>query len=204
MGPLPPAGSLLCLRRILTPRRPPANAPPPLRLRSQQRRPFHPTGYAAPPLPARARRRILFAAASGGAAAAAVIVPGALVAGGAAAAAGHGGGDGPDGDEVADGRADERRVLAPRGPSALARSARWLRRLWLLVDLYVWEPAATALRFLRLLALFAPLALASPAVWCGARDPRRGGERAGALWWYGALVRAMEKAGASFIKVWAP
>ena len=201
MGPLPPAGRLLCLRRILTPRCPPANAPPLLRLRPQQRRLLHPTGYAAPRLPPRARRRILLAAAWGGGAAAAVIVPGALVAGGAAAAAGRDDGDGPDDDEGPDGRTDEQRVVAPRVPSVLAR---WLRRLWLLVDVHVWEPVATALRFLRLLALFAPLALASPAVWCGARDPRRGDERAGTLWWYGALVRAMETAGASFIKVRSP
>jgi aarF domain-containing kinase len=208
MGPLPPAGRLLCLRWILAPRRPLSHAP-----RLGLRRLYSTTGSAAPPFPSRARRRLLLAAASGGAAA--VMVPGALVASGAGIlAATTTAADDDDDDAGADaedddGRTDEQRMLAAsraelaaqKIPTLLAHSARWRRGLWLFVDLYIWEPAATALRFLRLLALFVPVALATPAVWCGARDPLRGGERRGALWWYGALVWAMERAGASFIKV---
>jgi hypothetical protein len=206
MGPLPPAAHLLRLRWILAPRRALAGAPPrPPRLRPERR--FHSTPSA--PFHPRAHRRILFTAASGGVAVA-VILPAALVATGAAAVASDGTDDSDPSTEDDD-RTDEQLLLAASRaelagavPSFLVNAPAWVHRAWHLLDAYLWEPAATALRLLRLLTLFAPLALAAPVAWCGARDPLRGGERAGALWWYGALVRAMEAAGASFIKVRSP
>jgi aarF domain-containing kinase len=35
----------------------------------------------------------------------------------------------------------------------------------------------------------------------GSHDGRRDGERWGAIWWYGFLIRQMENAGPTFIKV---
>jgi len=66
---------------------------------------------------------------------------------------------------------------------------------------WVWEPLCTGLRFLHLAAIFAPAILAVPAIWIGRRRPDRGNETTGALWWYGVLVRSLEMAGPSFIKV---
>ncbi|KAL8314925.1 hypothetical protein RB593_008492 [Gaeumannomyces tritici] len=75
----------------------------------------------------------------------------------------------------------------------------------LLLDLYVWEPLCTGLRFLHLAAIFVPVILAVPAVWVGRRVPERDNERTGTLWWYGVLVKSMELAGPAFIKLgqWA-
>ncbi|KAJ2906719.1 hypothetical protein MKZ38_000455 [Zalerion maritima] len=75
----------------------------------------------------------------------------------------------------------------------------------LFVDLYIWEPLCTGLRFLQLAAIFVPVVLAIPAIWVGRRRPNRDNERSGTLWWYGALVKAMELAGPAFIKLgqWA-
>ncbi|PGH13715.1 Atypical/ABC1/ABC1-C protein kinase [Polytolypa hystricis UAMH7299] len=78
-------------------------------------------------------------------------------------------------------------------------------RLYLLFDGYIVEPIGTALRFLRLGIIFVPVILSVPAVWFGRRIPGRDNERPGTLWWYGFLVRAMERAGPAFIKLgqWA-
>lgn len=79
---------------------------------------------------------------------------------------------------------------------------RWLRgRVVLFLDLYVWEPVCTGLRFLQLVAIFVPVLLTVPVVLVGDRMPERDNERKGTLWWYGFLVRAMEWAGPAFIKV---
>ncbi|EJD03596.1 ABC1-domain-containing protein [Fomitiporia mediterranea MF3/22] len=84
------------------------------------------------------------------------------------------------------------------GRSLLARLRRILRD-WL------FEPIFTARRFVHLFFIFIPVILTSPAVLCGTVQLRRGGERSGALWWYSFLVRALERAGPTFIKVaqWA-
>jgi hypothetical protein len=71
----------------------------------------------------------------------------------------------------------------------------------LFVDLYVWEPICTGLRFLHLVVIFVPVLVAVPAIWVGKRDKKRGDERAGTLWWYWFLVKSMERAGPAFIKV---
>ena len=69
------------------------------------------------------------------------------------------------------------------------------------IDVYVWEPICTGLRFLHLVVIFVPVMVTVPALWIGTRDPKRDNERSGTLWWYWFLVRSMERAGPAFIKV---
>lgn len=71
----------------------------------------------------------------------------------------------------------------------------------LYLDLYIWEPICTGFRFLQLVAIFVPVILTVPAIWVGGRRPNRNNERAGTIWWYAFLVKAMERAGPAFIKV---
>ncbi|PMD48099.1 ABC1-domain-containing protein [Hyaloscypha variabilis F] len=73
------------------------------------------------------------------------------------------------------------------------------------VDLYIWEPVCTGLRFLHLVVIFVPVLVSVPAIWVGKRNKTRGDERSGTLWWYSFLVRSMERAGPAFIKLgqWA-
>lgn len=88
-------------------------------------------------------------------------------------------------------------TLTPR-PSLL------LRYLLNPLNDYLLEPLLTSLRFLHLVGLFLPVLLTTPALYFGSRErlPKgEKGERSGAVWWYGFLVWAMEKAGPSFIKV---
>jgi aarF domain-containing kinase len=73
--------------------------------------------------------------------------------------------------------------------------------IFLFVDLYVWEPLCTGLRFLHLVVIFVPVIVTVPAIWFGPRDPKRANERSGTLWWYRFLVKSMERAGPAFIKV---
>ncbi|PHH66540.1 hypothetical protein CDD81_7015 [Ophiocordyceps australis] len=90
-------------------------------------------------------------------------------------------------------------------------SARGLRRLvdeaLLLLELWIWEPLCTAARFLQLVVIFVPVVVAVPAVYIGPRRPRPDADRlgSGALWWFGLVVGAMERAGPAFIKLgqWA-
>jgi len=98
-----------------------------------------------------------------------------------------------------------RQELKAQVPHALQHSKKWRRRIYLWVDRWIVEPALTAARFLHLVVIFVPVLAAVPAVWMGARNPDRDNERAGTLWWYGLLVRSMERAGAAFIKLgqWA-
>ncbi|KAA8635622.1 hypothetical protein SMACR_03314 [Sordaria macrospora] len=84
-----------------------------------------------------------------------------------------------------------------------------LKRIWkkmvLFLDLYIWEPLWTGIRFLELVGIFVPVIITVPAIWFGERQPDRDNERSGTLWWYGFLVQAMEWAGPAFIKLgqWA-
>jgi len=71
----------------------------------------------------------------------------------------------------------------------------------LYLDLYVWEPVCTGLRFLQLVVIFVPVIISVPVMWLGPRRPNRDNERSGTLWWYEFLVRSMERAGPAFIKV---
>lgn len=80
-----------------------------------------------------------------------------------------------------------------------------LKRAWtgfyLFLDQFIYEPIATGLRFLHLVIIFVPVIVTTPAVWFGRRRRDRDNERSGTLWWYGFLVRSMERAGPAFIKV---
>ncbi|KAK7963870.1 ubiquinone biosynthesis protein [Apiospora saccharicola] len=73
------------------------------------------------------------------------------------------------------------------------------------LDVYLWEPICTGVRFLQLVTIFVPVILAVPAIWVGTRQPDHDNERSGTLWWYGFLVQAMEWSGPAFIKLgqWA-
>lgn len=66
---------------------------------------------------------------------------------------------------------------------------------------HVWEPILTTKRFIYLFFLFAPVIFTSPMLLVGKQERRLKGERWGAVWWYGLLVRQMETAGPTFIKV---
>lgn len=71
----------------------------------------------------------------------------------------------------------------------------------LFLDVYIWEPLCTGLRFLHLAVIFVPVLFAVPMIWLGKRQKDRDNERTGALWWYNFLVKGMEWAGPAFIKV---
>jgi aarF domain-containing kinase len=98
-----------------------------------------------------------------------------------------------------------RQELKSQVPKALQNSKKWRRRLYFWLDRYIVEPTLTAVRFLHLVIIFVPVILSVPAVWIGPRVKSRDNERVGTLWWYGFLVRSMERAGAAFIKLgqWA-
>lgn len=77
---------------------------------------------------------------------------------------------------------------------------------------YIIEPLGTTKRFIVLVFLFVPVILTMPMILVGRfreggrRRGRRiskddGGTRWGARWWYGFLVKQMERAGPTFIKV---
>ena len=63
------------------------------------------------------------------------------------------------------------------------------------------EPLLTARRFIHLLWLFLPVLFTAPMLLIG--DPERalGGDRWGAVWWYGFLTAQMQRAGPTFVKV---
>ncbi|KAK0662578.1 ABC1 family-domain-containing protein [Cercophora samala] len=83
--------------------------------------------------------------------------------------------------------------------------ARIRHQIVLFLDIYIWEPICTGVRFLQLVTIFVPVILTVPAIWIGNRQPDRDNERTGTLWWYEFLVQAMEWAGPAFIKLgqWA-
>lgn len=79
--------------------------------------------------------------------------------------------------------------------------SRFRHGIVLFLDIYIWEPLCTGMRFLHLMAIFVPLIVSVPALWIGSRDPKRDNERTGTLWWYSFLVKSMERSGPAFIKV---
>ena len=81
---------------------------------------------------------------------------------------------------------------------------RFRHEVVLFLDLYIWEPISTGLRFLHLVFIFVPVIVTVPALWIGRRDKKRDNERSGTLWWYWFLVKSMERAGPVFIKVLSP
>ena len=82
--------------------------------------------------------------------------------------------------------------------------ARLGHQIFVFVDVYLWEPLCTGVRFLHLVVIFVPVILAVPIIWIGGRQPNRDNERSGTLWWYAFLVKSMELAGPAFIKVQRP
>lgn len=78
---------------------------------------------------------------------------------------------------------------------------RFRDKVVLFVDLYIWEPVCTGMRFFHLVFIFVPVIITIPAIWFGSRDKSRDSERSGTLWWYWFLVKSMERAGPAFIKV---
>ncbi|KAG5928763.1 hypothetical protein E4U42_008090 [Claviceps africana] len=101
---------------------------------------------------------------------------------------------------------DEIRTTVGDDEHGLYRAA---HQLVILLDLYVWEPVCTGVRFLQLVVIFVPVILTVPALWIGTLrpgpGPGRDHQRSGSLWWYAFLVKAMELAGPAFIKLgqWA-
>ncbi|OAA70558.1 abc-1 [Cordyceps fumosorosea ARSEF 2679] len=97
---------------------------------------------------------------------------------------------------------DEIRKTVDDNDRGLSRLA---HEVLLFVDLYIWEPLFTGVRFLHLVAIFVPVIASVPIIWLGRRIPERDDERQGTLWWYALLVKAMELAGPAFIKLgqWA-
>ncbi|KIW91667.1 uncharacterized protein Z519_07635 [Cladophialophora bantiana CBS 173.52] len=73
------------------------------------------------------------------------------------------------------------------------------------LDQWIYEPVATSLRFFHLVVIFVPVIVTVPAAFLGPRRKDRDHERAGTVWWYGFLVKSMERAGPAFIKLgqWA-
>ena len=63
------------------------------------------------------------------------------------------------------------------------------------------EPVLTAQRFVYLCFLFVPVLLTAPMLLIGPPESKLGGDRWGAVWWYGFLTRQMQCAGPTFIKV---
>lgn len=94
-----------------------------------------------------------------------------------------------------------RRELDEQVPKAIQNSKKYRRGIYFFVESYIVEPIATGLRFLHLVFIFVPVLVTVPIIWFGKRQPDRDNERSGTLWWYGFLVRSMERAGAAFIKV---
>ncbi|KAF2204977.1 ABC1-domain-containing protein [Delitschia confertaspora ATCC 74209] len=95
--------------------------------------------------------------------------------------------------------------LKEQVPKAIQNSKKVRRSIYFFLDLYIVEPIMTGLRFLHLVIIFVPVIVTVPLIWVGKRQKDRDNERSGTLWWYGFLVRSMERAGAAFIKLgqWA-
>ena len=94
-----------------------------------------------------------------------------------------------------------RAELAAQVPKMLEHSTYRLA-IYMFFDEWIFEPIATGFRFLHLVVIFVPVMLSVPAIWIGTRIPEKDNERSGTLWWYGFLVKSMERAGAAFIKVY--
>ena len=93
----------------------------------------------------------------------------------------------------------------------LDEEAGLLRRIWATLNRYIFEPLGTTRRFLYLAFIFLPVIFTAPILaleWMDStgnapinRQQRRKHERATTRWWYRFLVKQMERAGPTFIKV---
>ncbi|KAI0778352.1 ABC1-domain-containing protein [Trametes elegans] len=88
-------------------------------------------------------------------------------------------------------------------PSESDRSL--LRRILTFLRERLIEPVLTAKRFVYLCCVFVPVLLAAPMLLIGQPDQDLGGDKWGAVWWYGFLTSQMQRAGPTFIKLaqWA-
>ncbi|KAF9926604.1 hypothetical protein FBU30_003822 [Linnemannia zychae] len=93
-------------------------------------------------------------------------------------------------------------IKAAKDPSFWRRLRQKLEDLW---EDYVVHPVLTIWRFGVLALIFLPLIITVPAVFIGERNKELSDERSGTLWWYRLLVKHMELAGPTFIKLsqWA-
>ncbi|KAI0477551.1 ABC1 family protein [Xylariaceae sp. FL0804] len=110
-------------------------------------------------------------------------------------------------EETAEGRMleasrEELEKIVDESESPLRRFA---QRAVIFLDLYIWEPLCTGVRFCHLVLIFVPVILTVPMIWLGSRQPYHDNEKSGTLWWYSFLVSSMEAAGPAFIKLgqWA-
>ena len=78
---------------------------------------------------------------------------------------------------------------------------RFFKHMKIAFTRYIYEPIATGLRFIQLVVIFVPVFATIPFIFIGSRDPQHDNERTGTLWWYAFLVKQMERAGPTFIKV---
>ena len=92
---------------------------------------------------------------------------------------------------------DERTMIS----SPTENRERILTRIMHLLREQIWEPIRTATRFIHLLILFTPVIITTPMLFVGTPDPKLHGDKWGAIWWYGLLVKQMEAAGPTFTKV---
>lgn len=69
---------------------------------------------------------------------------------------------------------------------------------------WIIEPIATGFRFVTLVSIFVPLILAAPLCCMGSRIPEKSNERKGTMLWYAFLIKSLENAGPTFIKVGVP
>lgn len=90
----------------------------------------------------------------------------------------------------------------PPGPVILSPSEPhiWSQILVFLHD-KILEPILTARRLIHLLYLFLPVFITAPMLLVGAPEAKYGGDRWGAVWWYGFLTTQMQRAGPTFTKV---
>lgn len=78
-------------------------------------------------------------------------------------------------------------------------------RILSLLQEHFWEPLLTARRFIHLFYLFIPVIITMPMLLVGKPERRYKGDKWGAVWWYKFLVKRMQTAGPTFIKLgqWA-
>ncbi|KAF8981443.1 hypothetical protein BGZ46_002825 [Entomortierella lignicola] len=93
-------------------------------------------------------------------------------------------------------------VRKAQNPSFWRRLKQYLEDM---LEDYILHPILTIWRFGVLAVIFLPLIVTSPALFMGERNKDLDDERSGAIWWYNLLVRHMEMAGPTFIKLsqWA-
>ncbi|KAJ9609482.1 hypothetical protein H2200_005809 [Cladophialophora chaetospira] len=98
-----------------------------------------------------------------------------------------------------------RQEISKEVPEDVHGLRRFYKTVIYVLDQWVYEPLATTLRFFHLVIIFVPVIVTVPAAFLGSRRKDKDNERVGTIWWYGFLVKSMERAGPAFIKLgqWA-